>query len=82
MKLSKAEKIMALLNQWDPDGRYKNGAGAYAYSYEGETIAQHIRKNSKKETVEKSILDTFSDLNLDDSEVRQMAEYIMSAVIG
>ena len=81
LSLSKADKIMALLNQWDPEERYKNGAGAMAYSYEAETIAQEIRSNSKTETIENAIAEAFL-IPLDSTEVRQMAVYIKSAVKG
>ena len=55
-ELSKAEKIMALLNQWDPlhgadkDFRF--------YQVEAEEIAQKIRKNSSLKTVEKAVRDS------------------------
>lgn len=39
MSLSKAEKIMAFLNQWDPEGIYKASQDYRVYSYEADTIA-------------------------------------------
>lgn len=80
IQLSKADKIMALLNQWDPEGRYTNGAGVRSYSYEGETIAQNIRSNSKLESIEKAIRELFSEIELMDDEVKAMAAYIKQAV--
>ena len=76
VRLSKADKIMALLNQWDPEGRYANGEGARSYSYEGETIAQNIRSNSKTESIEKAIREVFSEVELVDDEVKSIAAYI------
>lgn len=80
MTLTKEEKVMALLNQWDPDGRHANGAGYRAYSYEGETIAQAIRSNSRLETIEKAILEAFVGEELNKNEVYQMAVYIKAAI--
>lgn len=74
--LSKAEKIMALLNQWDPENRYANGEELRSYSYEGETIAESIRSNSKTETIEKAIREAFSEVELVDDEVKAIAGYI------
>ena len=76
IRLSKADKIIALLNQWDPEGRYANGEGLRSYSYEGETIAQDIRSNSKTETIEKAIREAFSEVELVDNEVKEIAAYI------
>ena len=78
--LTKAEKILSLLNHWDPDNR--SDAGYMAYNYEAETIAQHVRSNSKPETVEKAIYDVFSgtEAKLKDEEVKAMAQYIIAAV--
>ena len=76
MMLSKAEQIMALLNQWDPEGRYATGAGYRSYSYEGETIAQSIRKNSRLESVEEAIADSFAGTELDKTEMHQIANVI------
>ncbi len=80
IRLSKADKIMALLNQWDPIGRYANGEGLRSYSYEGETIAQDIRSNSKTESIEKSIREAFSEVELVDNEVKAIAGYIERAM--
>ena len=77
--LTKAEKILALLNQWDPEKRAANGAGYRAYNYEAETIAQHVRSNSKVESVEKAIHDVF-DCSLNDEEVKAIAKCILMAV--
>lgn len=78
-KLSKAEMVAALLNEWDPEGRCANGAGYRAYNYEAETIAEAIRKNSRPEKVEKAILDVF-DCDCKPEEVRAMAHYILEAI--
>ena len=78
MTLSKAEKILSLLNQWDPEGRYANGAGYRAYNYEAETIALAVRKNSRPQKVEELIIDAFSPKELNEQEVKQIAEYIVA----
>ena len=39
-EIKATDKVMALLDQWDPDGRRRQGAGFMAYSYEADTIAQ------------------------------------------
>ena len=80
MTLSKEETIMALLNQWDPDGRYAGGAGFRAYSYEAETLAQSIRSNSRMETVERAIVDAFVGTELDETDVNVIARYIKATV--
>ena len=80
LELTKTERIMALLDQWDPDGWRRQGAGLMAYSYEAETIAQELRSNSKIETIERCILEVFSDTPLDADQVHQMAVYIKNAV--
>lgn len=84
MTLSKSEKILALLNQWDPAGEYKNSGDFRAYNYEAETIAQKVRSNCKVETVEKAIRETMDVVmdgkELDDDEVRAMAQYILATV--
>lgn len=77
--LTKAEKILALLNQWDPEKRVANGAGYRAYNYEAETIAQHVRSNSKEESAEKAMKDVFY-CSLKDEEVKTIAKYILLAV--
>ena len=84
MTLTKSEKILALLNQWDPAGEYKNSGDYRAYNYEAETIAQKVRSNSKVETVEKAIKETM-DVVMDgrepnEQEVKAMAHYILAAV--
>ena len=58
MQLAKSEKIMALLNQWDPAGEYKKSGDYRVYQFEAETIALEVRSNSKPETVEKVIRET------------------------
>ena len=55
-KLSKSERILALLAYWDPlkmkeDKRYYT----MFYNYEAEEIAQSVRKNSSLTTVEKKL---------------------------
>ena len=74
--LTKSDKILALLNQWDPDGRCANGAGYNAYNYEAETIAQSIRSNSKAETVKNAVREMFQEA--DENEISQVAECIVA----
>jgi hypothetical protein len=84
MTLTKSEKILALLNQWDPAGVYKNSGDYRVYNYEAETIAQKVRSNSKAETVEKAIRETMDVVmdgkELDENEVRAMAQFILATV--
>jgi hypothetical protein len=47
ISLTKTEKIMALLNQYDPTGEYARLGDYHCYSYEADAIAQSIRKNSR-----------------------------------
>ena len=85
-KLTKAEKIMALLNQWDP----MHGADKdfRFYQVEAEEIAQKIRKNSKLETVEKAVRESIEpkmkiesiDEPFDEDACRICATWILSAV--
>ena len=76
MKISKVEKVLALLNQWDPEGRYAFTHSFRAYGYEAEVIAQVLRSNSKIETIETAIVEVFSEVELDESEVSHMAVLI------
>ena len=78
--LSKTEKIMSLLNQWDPTGEYAKSDDYRCYSYEADTIACSIRKNSKIEKVEMAIKEVFPHANLNPEHVRLMAGYILQAI--
>ena len=79
MTLTKSEKIAALLNQWDPTGKYSKTGDWRAYNFEAETIAQKVRSNSKAGSVEKAIRETIGT-DLDEREVQMMAQYILAAV--
>ena len=78
--LSITEKIMALLNQYDPEGRYARSKDYRCYSYEADTIAQNIRKNSRVETVIKYIAEMFPEIDTDSEGVKQMAGYVLMAI--
>ena len=75
--LTKAEKIMGILNYWDPDNR--KARGYHAYNYEAETIAQYVRVNSRTETVIKAIYEAF-DCELKENEVKAAAQYILMTI--
>ena len=79
MTLTKSEKIAALLNQWDPVGKYNKSGDWRVYNFEAETIAQKVRSNSKAASVEKAIRETIGT-DLDEREVQMMAQYILAAV--
>lgn len=78
--LSKTEKIMALLNQYDPTGEYARSDDYRCYSYEADIIAQNIRKNSRVETVIKYIAEVFPGIDTDSEGVKQMAGYMLMAI--
>lgn len=84
MTLTKAEKIMALLNQWDPAGEYKESGDYHVYQYEAETIAMRLRSNSTIKTatdaVRETMTDTMDGKQLDENEVRQIAGLILLAI--
>lgn len=84
MTLTKAEKIMALLNQWDPAGEYKESGDYHVYQYEAETIGMKLRSNSTIKTaadaVRETMTDTMDGKQLDENEVRQIAGLIMLAI--
>lgn len=84
MNLTKAEKIMALLNQWDPAGEYKSSGDYHIYSFEAETIADSIRSNSSVKSVEKAVREAMEVVmdgkSFDDNELHQMAGYILAAI--
>ena len=84
MSLTKAEKIMALLNQWDPAGEYKSSGDYRVYSFEAETIADSVRTNSSVVRVEKAIREAMEVVMegkaFDDNELHQMAGYILAAI--
>ena len=76
MTISKIEKVLALLNQWDPEGRYAFTHNVWVYGYEGEMIAQVLQSNSRIETIESAIVEAFSEAVLDENEASQMAVLI------
>ena len=78
--LDKTEEITALLNQWNPEGRYKSFSDVDAYRYEADTIAHDIRKNSSLKSVQRMIVDALAETELDDGEVEKMAGFILEAV--
>ena len=84
MTLTKAEKIMALLNQWDPAGEYKESGDYQVYQYEAETIGMKLRSNSTIKTatdaVRETMTDTMDGKQLDENEVRQIAGLILLAI--
>lgn len=84
MTLTKAEKIMALLNQWDPAGEYKESGDYHVYQYEAETIGMKLRSNSTIKTatdaVRETMTDTMDGKHLDENEVRQIAGLILLAI--
>ena len=86
IRLSKTEKIAALLNQWDPTGRYGKSDDWRAYNYEADTIAQNVRANSKIESIEKSLYEQFSSSveeagkELDPVIVKRVAEAIKQTI--
>lgn len=84
MNLTKAEKIMALLNQWDPAGEYKESGDYHVYQYEAETIGMKLRSNSTIKTatdaVRETMTDTMDGKQLDENEVRQIAGLILLAI--
>ena len=88
-KLSKSERILAILAYWDPlkmkdDKRYY----LMFYNYEAEEIAQSVRKNSSLVTVEKKIRAVIEmkaelegvELTLDESELHQVAAGVLQSV--
>ena len=84
MTLTKAEKIMALLNQWDPAGEYKESGDYHVYQFEAETIGMKLRSNSTIKTatdaVRETMIDTMDGKQLDENEVRQIAGLILLAI--
>ena len=84
MTLTKAEKIMALLNQWDPAGEYKESGDYHVYQFEAETIGMKLRSNSTIKTatdaVRETMIDTMDGKQLDENEVRKIAGLILLAI--
>ena len=78
MSLTRSEKIMALLNQWDPAGSYKSSQDYRVYSYEAETIAQSTRPNSTIKTIEKAIQEAFAEIEIDTDELKKVVQVIKS----
>ena len=80
MPLSKSEQVLALLNQWDPAGKYEKSNDWRAYRYEAETIAQNIKSNNALSTIERVIreaMDVVMDgQELNEEEVKKIAECI------
>lgn len=85
-KLSKAEMVMMLLNQWDP----AHGADKdfRFYRVEAEEIAQKIRKNSSLKTVEQAVRESvefrmkLENINepIDEDACKAYAGWILSAI--
>lgn len=85
-KLTKAEKVMMFLNQWDPahgaDKDYR------FYQVEAEEIAQKIRKNSSLKTVEQAVRESvefrmeLENINepFNEDACRTIAGWILSAI--
>ena len=80
ISLTKTEKIMALLNQYDPTGEYARLGDYHCYSYEADTIAQSIRKNSRVETVLNVIAEMFPEIDMDSEGAKQMAVCMLMAI--
>jgi len=80
ISLTKTEKIMALLNQYDPTGEYARLGDYHCYSYEADTIAQSIRKNSRVETVLNAIAEMFPEIDIHSEGAKQMARCIMMTI--
>lgn len=87
-KPSKAEKIMMLLNQWDP----AHGADKdfRFYNVEAEEIAHNIRKNSPLLSVEKAVRESIEckmelegiDEPFDEEACKAFSGYILQAIKG
>ena len=82
MTLTKTEKILAILNQWDPeDRRGSDGKLDWrAYHFEADTIAQQVRSNSSVKTVEKSIRETLDVEQINDEEIKTVAKVIAAGL--
>ena len=80
INLTKTEKIMAILNQYDPMGEYARSNDYCCYCYEADSIAHNLRKNSRLETVFKAIVKVFPGIDTDSDGVQQMAVCILIAV--
>lgn len=76
MSLSKAEKIMAFLNQLDPEGTYKASQDYRVYSYEADTIVQGINSNSSLKTIEKVVQEAFQNLDIEGEDLKKIAQVI------
>ncbi len=86
MSLTKTEKIMTVLNQWDPAGEYKSTGDYQVYDFEADMIADSIRTNSSVSSAERAIREALESememtgKSLDDNEVHKMAGYILAAI--
>lgn len=88
LKLSKAETVMALLNQWDP--AHGTDKDFRFYQVESEEIAQKIRKNSDLKTVEKAVRESIEfrmkleNINepIDEDACSMYSGWILSAIRG
>ena len=80
MTLTKTEKIMAILNQWDPEkrGTPDGELDWREYQYEADTIAQHIRSNSSVMTVEKYLREVLKLDQVSNDEVKTVAVMIQT----
>ena len=71
---------MALLNQYDPTEEHARSDDYRCYSYEADTIAHNIRKNSRLETVLNAIAEVFPGIDTDSDGVQQMAVCMLMAI--
>lgn len=72
MKLSKTERILAIINFFLPH------TDLYQYRYEADSIAYNTRKNSSLKTVEKLVREYLPDL--DEEMYHQMAVAIKQSL--
>lgn len=72
MKLSKTERILAIINFFLPH------TNLYQYRYEADSIAYNTRKNSSLKTVEKLVREYLPDL--DEEMYHQMAAAIKQSL--
>lgn len=82
MTLTKTEKIMGILNQWDPERR-RTPDGRLdwrEYQYEADTIAQQVRSNSSMKTIEKYMRETLDLEQANEDEVKAVAGMIQAMV--
>jgi len=80
MTLTKTEKIMAILNQWDPEkrGTPDGELDWREYQYEADTIVQQIRSNSSVTTIEKYLREVLKLDQVSNDEVKAVAVMIQA----